>query len=550
MRKTILLVTIVAAVFSPLKIYATVVFNDGQCHDIDYAISDNVDIWGSTTVRLVKGGSIGPYRVHVYERGGMAISEGTVKGYVGVLNYGWVQMSGGVIERHLLGWGSSHVTVTGGLISSLGEGGLEVSDQSQLFFYGGQVGDNSGPGADDIRVEDFAKAIISGGRTEGLSLFDKADVSMVGGRVGVVWWDNNVMVFNEARLTIKGGRIINSIYLGNHPTWKESAIVIVEGTDFKIDYKPADYGVYVNKNEHYQYGQYYTDYYLTGTLSNGDKINNVFYLYDDSILVLVAPPIYADADGPYVIYAGDTLTLDASGSTDANEDIVSYKWDLDDNNSFETDAGGQAVFDVNYTYLQSLGFLVNHTHNIHLQVTDSEGQSDIADSTLTIFPKPVFIDIKPQACPNPLNVRSGGVLPVAVLGSENFDVNTIQVASIRLSGVAPIRNGYEDVATPMSDGNECECTTGGPDGYTDLTLRFKTQEIVEVLGELNDGDVLVLSLTGVLIDEIPIEGADCVLISGRHKPFNQADINKDGVVDNIDFAVIAENWLQSSILDD
>ena len=34
----------------------------------------------------------------------------------------------------------------------------------------------------------------------------------------------------------------------------------------------------------------------------------------------------------------------------------------------------------------------------------------------------VPIDIKPQSCPNPLNVNSKGVLPVAILGTDTFDV--------------------------------------------------------------------------------------------------------------------------------
>ena len=61
---------------------------------------------------------------------------------------------------------------------------------------------------------------------------------------------------------------------------------------------------------------------------------------------------------------------------------------------------------------------------------------------------------------------------------------------------------------------------------------------------------MTLELTGVLFGERPIEGADCIVIRGRHKPINPADINKDGVVNNIDFAVIAENWLQCSVLED
>jgi hypothetical protein len=251
------------------------------------------------------------------------------------------------------------------------------------------------------------------------------------------------------------------------------------------------------------------------------------------------------------------LTLDASGSSDDDNDIVSYLWDLDDNGSFETDAGSQAIFDVNFAYLQSLGLLIDHMYNIHVKVTDSEGQSDVNDSTLMILPKPavkVAVDIKPGGCPNPVNVKSKGVLPVAILGTADYDITTIDPTSIRLAGVEPLRSGYEDVATPVSDANDCNCTTDGPDGFLDLTLKFETQRIVEAIGDVNNGDVLTLALTGVLFDpipfETPIEGADCILIRGRHKPINPADINKDGVVNVADFAIFAENWLQSSIVED
>ena len=43
------------------------------------------------------------------------------------------------------------------------------------------------------------------------------------------------------------------------------------------------------------------------------------------------------------------------------------------------------------------------------------------------------LDIKPGACPNPLNVRSRGVVPMAVLGSESFDVTEIDVDSLALT---------------------------------------------------------------------------------------------------------------------
>jgi hypothetical protein len=274
-----------------------------------------------------------------------------------------------------------------------------------------------------------------------------------------------------------------------------------------------------------------------------------------SLALTPAPPV-ADADGPYSIFVGDTLTLDASGSTGADNDIVSYMWDLNDDETFETDAGAQPILVVDYPYLQSLGLLINYTYTIHLKVTDSEGQSDVNDSTLIIVPKPatVAVDIKPGSCPNPVNVKSSGVLPIAILGTDDCDITTIDPTSVRLAGVEPLRSGYEDVATPVSDTNDCNCITDGPDGLLDLTLKFKTQRIVEAIGDVNDGDVRVLTLTGVLFDPGPfqtsIEGADCILIRGKAKSLHGADINKDGVVDMADFAIFAQNWLQSGIVDE
>ena len=93
-------------------------------------------------------------------------------------------------------------------------------------------------------------------------------------------------------------------------------------------------------------------------------------------------------------------------------------------------------------------------------------------------------------------------------------------------------------AGPAIDSNDCNCTEDGPDGLADLTLKFKTRDIVEAIGDVNYGDTLTLKLTGVLIGERPIEGADCVVIGGKHKPFNKFDVNKDGVVDSRDFADI------------
>jgi hypothetical protein len=124
----------------------------------------------------------------------------------------------------------------------------------------------------------------------------------------------------------------------------------------------------------------------------------------------------------------------------------------------------------------------------------------------------VDLDIKPGSCPNPIQPRSRGLLPVAVLGTGDFDVNEIDIASLQLEGVGPIMSGYEDVSQPFG-GDLCGCTAAGPDGYADLTLKFRAREIIDAIGALPTGD-RVLTLTGVLLDGTPFEGQDCVVIIG------------------------------------
>ena len=129
----------------------------------------------------------------------------------------------------------------------------------------------------------------------------------------------------------------------------------------------------------------------------------------------------------------------------------------------------------------------------------------------------VSVDIKPTSCPNPLNVKSKGVLPVAILGTEELDVTTIDPSTVTLEGVSPLRWAMEDVATPYTGEEEgcCACTEEGADGYMDLTLKFKNQEIVAMLGDVEDGDCIILHLTGNLKEEFggtAIIGEDVVKI--------------------------------------
>ncbi len=73
----------------------------------------------------------------------------------------------------------------------------------------------------------------------------------------------------------------------------------------------------------------------------------------------------------------------------------------------------------------------------------------------------------------------------------------------------------EDVAAPYQDGVECGCSTSGPDGSLDLTIKFNNQEAATLLAGHGVGEEGSLAITGRLKEEFggtPVWGEDCVVI--------------------------------------
>ena len=145
---------------------------------------------------------------------------------------------------------------------------------------------------------------------------------------------------------------------------------------------------------------------------------------------------------------------------------------------------------------------------------------------LTIYiVKPVTVDIKPGTCPNPLRVNfiGQGVFAVAIVGSEELDVLDVDVATVTLQGVAPVRSNEKDISTIGAE--VCGCTTLGPDGVLDLELKFKRAELLIALQDsgvdytlLDHRSQVPLTLNGFLHepnDDVAIQGSDCLTILNR-----------------------------------
>ena len=81
-----------------------------------------------------------------------------------------------------------------------------------------------------------------------------------------------------------------------------------------------------------------------------------------------------------------------------------------------------------------------------------------------------------------------------------------------------MRSSIKDVATPFEPftGKEdpFDCTTDGPDGFDDLTLKFGTVDLRSELGldVLPVDEVVVLGVKGELFDGTPFVGEDVIQI--------------------------------------
>jgi hypothetical protein len=114
---------------------------------------------------------------------------------------------------------------------------------------------------------------------------------------------------------------------------------------------------------------------------------------------------------------------------------------------------------------------LDHTSIIEAGMPDpdegnnSRGPTPLLFEAVTPGVISVEIDIKPGSFPNSINPNSKGVIPVAILTTEDFDATTVDADTVRF-GPADAEKVHKRAHVEDADG----------DGDLDLVLHFRTRE--------------------------------------------------------------------------
>jgi hypothetical protein len=168
---------------------------------------------------------------------------------------------------------------------------------------------------------------------------------------------------------------------------------------------------------------------------------------DSGLNVSLDPTIVDDFDGPGTVAFNETIEVETWGGVPLYATVTFYKGEQGVN---ETVIGTQKI-----------------------SVTEDD------------------LDIKPGSYPNSINTKSKGVIPVALLGTDTFDVTTVDVTTLRFgpSDALPAHNltDPEVYAEHLQDVNY--------DGYIDLVSHYRTKQtgiaVGQILAELDyDGSTV------------------------------------------------------------
>jgi hypothetical protein len=148
-------------------------------------------------------------------------------------------------------------------------------------------------------------------------------------------------------------------------------------------------------------------------------------------------------------------------------------------------------------------------------VVDNSG-SAVAGSNVMLYEwveeLRAFIDVEPGTCPNTFNPRMQDMITVALVGTPHFDVDEVDEASLYMDNAAPMRVQYQDISRP-GEGDDCPCSDEGRDGYQDLVLWFRIEDLFVDPAGLAANESRQLTLSGKFKSGSAFEATNCIVVS-------------------------------------
>ncbi|MEN8239637.1 MAG: PKD domain-containing protein, partial [Actinomycetota bacterium] len=224
----------------------------------------------------------------------------------------------------------------------------------------------------------------------------------------------------------------------------------------------------------------------------GNAVASVFVAEDPMTQLLPAAPSNVQADAGF-----ETGRVEVSWSPSPSEEIGTYRL-------YGTDGSFLTAVSGDRTSVSVIGLPAGASVVIGVAAIGRYGPSETALSNPVVVPGdsviPARVDILPDSDTNPIRANRKGVLPVALLGSPDFDVTQVDLGSLMFGPAAAVP------AHDLSNGGHIEDVDG--DGFDDLVLHFNF-----VSSGIQLGDVEAC-LKGALIDGRQFAGCDTITVSG------------------------------------
>ncbi|WP_406694298.1 PKD domain-containing protein [Singulisphaera sp. Ch08] len=220
------------------------------------------------------------------------------------------------------------------------------------------------------------------------------------------------------------------------------------------------------------------------------------------LLVVPNSPPVASAGGTYRISEGDSLTVDATATTDANQSpsTLKYEWDLNGDGVF-TDATG-ARPTLSWAQLQALGIDDGPaSFTAHVRVTDVYGDFDFASAVLTVLnTAPTITTLMSDHGTPTANPSLDGVVRIAgTVADPGRDAHAVRVnwgdgSAVEAFAVDPVTKTF-NVTHTYAAGGIYNVTVDAVDSDFAVSQAVTVKAVVSGAG-LVDGTLYILGTDG------------------------------------------------------